>query len=213
MKIIIVGARQDGQAKVVLEIVEAQGRHEVVGFIDDDPGKKGLQIRGYEVLGGMADIPRLKAEHGIAGGIVAIAHCRARLQLGKDLKALGLSLINAIHPTSHLDSDVKVGEGVVISPNATIVTGSVIGDSVNILTSATIDHDNRIGDGVVISPGVHTSGRVKIGNFACVGTGAIFLPDATVGEDAVVGAGAGVLKSVPAGETWAGVPAKSLSAS
>ncbi len=210
MKIVIVGARQNGQAKVVLEIVEAMETYEVAGFIDDDPEKVGQSIRGYPVLGGMADLSSIITSLGIQGGIVAISHCEGRYQLGIRLKEHGLSLISAIHPTSHLDSDVRLGAGVVIGPKATIVTGSVIGDSVNILTSATIDHDNRIGDGVVISPGVHTSGRVVIEDYVFVGTGAVFLPDARVGRSAVIGGGAVVLRSVPSGETWVGVPAKPI---
>ncbi|GAB4411971.1 MAG: acetyltransferase [Bacteroidia bacterium] len=210
MNIVIAGARADGQAKVVLEIVQAEGKHRVLGFIDDDPAKLGMKIRGLPVLGGMDALPRLIGELDLGGGIAALGNCPVRRRLGQELKALGLALITTIHPTAQLDSDVVVGEGVVVSPGVCVVTGTQIGDSVNILTGATIDHDNRIADGVVISPGVHTSGRVQIGRDVFVGTGAIFLPDAEVGEGAFVGAGAVVLRQVPAGETWAGVPARRL---
>ncbi|MDX2246225.1 MAG: acetyltransferase [Bacteroidia bacterium] len=210
MNIVIAGANPKGQAKVVLEIVEAEKKYTVVGFIDDDPTKKGLKIRELEVLGGMKDLPELIPRLNIGGGIVAFAHNQFRREVGQKIKSLGLQLINTIHPTAHIDSDVRMGEGVVVSPGAIIVTGSKIGNSVNILTGATIDHDNEIEDGVVISPGVHTSGRVIIRRDVFVGTGAIFLPDAEVGEGAFVGAGAVVLKNVPAGEVWAGVPAKPI---
>ncbi|RMG75113.1 MAG: acetyltransferase [Bacteroidetes bacterium] len=212
MKLVIVGARPDGQAKVVLEIVQAEGKHEVVGFIDDDPAKAGLRIRDIPVLGGVADLPRLIDVHALGGGIVALGDCPARRRLGQALKGLGLALVTTIHPRAHLDSDVVLGEGVVISPGACITTGSRIGDSVNILTGATVDHDNVIEAGVVLSPGVHTSGRVQIGQDAFVGTGAIFLPDARVGAGSWIGAGAVVKGLVPAREVWAGVPARRLRA-
>jgi sugar O-acyltransferase (sialic acid O-acetyltransferase NeuD family) len=211
MNVIIVGARPDGQAKVVLEILEAEQKHRPLGFIDDDPAKQGMQIRGLPVLGRMADLPRLVEMYELAGGIVALGNCPVRRKLGQKLKQLGLTLVSAIHPTAHLDSDVILGEGVVIAPYATVITGSVVGDSVNILTGATVDHDNRIDSGVVLSPGVHTSGRVHVGQDVFVGTGAIFLPDAKVGASAYIGAGAVVLREVPSGETWAGVPARKLS--
>ncbi|MEZ4771899.1 MAG: acetyltransferase [Bacteroidia bacterium] len=210
MNIVIVGANPKGQAKVVLEIVEAEKKYHVVGFLDDDPAKKGVKIRDKEVLGGMIDLPELMVKYNIEGGIAAFAHNQFRREVGQKIKSLGLKLINTIHPTAHIDSDVRMGEGVVVSPGAVIVTGSVIGNAVNILTGATIDHDNEIEDGVVISPGVHTSGRVIIRRDVFVGTGAIFLPDAEVGEGAYIGAGSVVLKKVPAGEIWAGVPAKLL---
>jgi sugar O-acyltransferase (sialic acid O-acetyltransferase NeuD family) len=213
MKVVIIGARPDGQAKVVLEILLAEKKYQPIGFIDDDPSKHSLRIRGLPVLGGMSDLPRLIEAHQLQGGIVALGNCRIRRELGQQMKALSLSLINTIHPTAHLDSDVTLGEGLVVSPQVSVITGSVIGDSVNLLTGATVDHDNRIDSGVVLSPGVHTSGRVHIGQDVFVGTGAILLPDAQVGIGAYIGAGAVVLRAVPAGEIWAGVPAKKLSTS
>ncbi len=210
MNIFIIGARTDGQAKVVLEIVEAEGKYRVAGFLDDDPSKQGMVIRGVPVVGRAADMASLAQEHGVTGAIVALGNCPVRREFGVKIREMGLQLVSAIHPTAHIDSDVVLGDGVVISPGVCIITGSVIGDSTNILTSATIDHDNRIGAGVVISPGVHTSGRVAIGQDVFVGTGAIFLPDAEVGAGAYVGAGAVVLRKVPAGETWAGVPARKI---
>lgn len=43
-----------------------------------------------------------------------------------------------------------------------------------------------------------------------IGAGAIILPGVVLGEGCVIGAGAVVTKSVPAGETWVGNPAKKL---
>jgi acetyltransferase-like isoleucine patch superfamily enzyme len=51
---------------------------------------------------------------------------------------------------------------------------------------------------------------VIIGSNVWIGTGAILLPGITVGDRAVVAAGSVVTKSVPAGELWAGVPARKI---
>lgn len=207
-KIIIVGARVDGHAKVVLEILQKQNLYEVIGFIDDNLFGIIPEVRGCPIIGTMSDLPALIKKYNIAGGIVAIGNNPVRRRLAEKIKSLGLLLVNAIHPTVTFDTDVKMGEGNVFCQNVTIVTGTIIGSSVNIHTGATIDHDNHISDGANIGPGVHTAGRVTIGMDAFFGTGSIAIPDAVVGEGAIVGAGAVILKSVEPYTLVAGVPAK-----
>jgi maltose O-acetyltransferase len=51
---------------------------------------------------------------------------------------------------------------------------------------------------------------VRIGRGAYIGAAAILLPGVTIGPLARIGAGAVVTRDVPAGETWAGVPARAL---
>jgi acetyltransferase-like isoleucine patch superfamily enzyme len=54
---------------------------------------------------------------------------------------------------------------------------------------------------------------VVIGKNVWVGCHVTVLPGVTIGNHAIIGAGAVVTKSVPGGETWAGVPAKRLGSS
>lgn len=49
---------------------------------------------------------------------------------------------------------------------------------------------------------------VRIGRRAWLGCNVIVLPGVEIGEDAVIGAGAVVTRDVPAGEVWAGNPAR-----
>jgi sugar O-acyltransferase (sialic acid O-acetyltransferase NeuD family) len=213
MRIVIVGARPDGHGKVVLEILQAMGNMEIIGFIDDDPQKSDLSIRGIPVIGTSESIPGLKKEHAATGAIVAIADNPRRRQLGEKIIRSELRLVNAIHPTVHLDSDVSLGRGVVLCQGVIVVAGSKIGDCVNIHTGATIDHDNIIEDGANIGPGVHTAGRVRICRDAFIGTGALLLPDIEVGESAIVGAGAVVIQSVNASDKVVGIPARPIKGS
>jgi UDP-2-acetamido-3-amino-2,3-dideoxy-glucuronate N-acetyltransferase len=48
----------------------------------------------------------------------------------------------------------------------------------------------------------------RVGRGASIGAGAIILPGVSIGARAMIGAGAVVTKDVPAGETWAGNPAR-----
>lgn len=208
--IIIIGARADGHAKVVYEIILAMKKYNVIGFIDDDESKQGALIRDKKVIGKMADLIFLKEKHNLIGGIVAIGNNKQRRELSEQIKKSGLELINAIHPTVHFDSDVKIGEGCYIGQGAIVVTGTKIGNCVNIHTGTTIDHDNSIEDGANLGPGVHTAGRVKIGKDAFIGTGAAIIPDAIIEEGAIVGAGSVVLNKVFAYTKVVGVPARKI---
>ncbi len=209
-KVVIIGARADGHAKVVLEILLAQGIFEVAGFIDDNPAQKETSIRNYRVLGSMKELPEIAGKLQITCGIVAIGHNSMRRKLGIDLGKMGLELINAIHPTVHLDSDVILGKGIYLGQGVIIVTGSRIGDSVNIHTGATIDHDNFIGDGANLGPGVHTAGRVRIEKDAFLGTGTLVIPDGVIGEGAITGAGTVVIRPVEPHTKVVGNPARIL---
>jgi serine O-acetyltransferase len=56
-----------------------------------------------------------------------------------------------------------------------------------------------------------TSGqRMIIGDDVSIGAGAILLGPIRVGDGAIIGAGSVVTKDVPAGEVWAGNPARRL---
>jgi len=208
--VVIIGARADGHAKVVLEILKAGKKYDVIGFIDDDPKKKDTSIKGLKVIGNTDDLLKLKKAKKIKGAIVAIGDNPMRRKLSEKIIKSGLDLINAIHPTVYKDPDVKIGNGCYIGQGVIIVTGTIIGNCVNIHTGATIDHDNIIEDGANMGPGVHTAGRVKIGRDAFLGTGAIVIPDASIGQNTIVGAGAVVINHLPANVTAVGVPAKAI---
>lgn len=49
---------------------------------------------------------------------------------------------------------------------------------------------------------------IKIGNRVFIGGHSIILKGVSIGDEAVIGAGSVITKSIPAGEVWAGNPAK-----
>lgn len=207
---LIIGARNDGHAKVVLEILKAGKKYNVIGFVDDDVNKLDTAIKGIKVIGNTDELALLKRTMEVECAIVAIGNNPLRRKLSEKITASGLELINAIHPTVYFDPDVEIGNGCYIGQGVIVVTGTKIGNAVNIHTGATIDHDNTIEDGANIGPGVHTAGRVKIGRDAFLGTGAIVIPDGIIGGGAIIGAGAVVIHEIPANVTAVGVPARIL---
>jgi sugar O-acyltransferase (sialic acid O-acetyltransferase NeuD family) len=135
---------------------------------------------------------------------------RDRLKIHDYLKSFGLTPFNAIHPTSFVAKNVKLGEGSQILARSSICVDSVIGRACIINTASSVDHDCVIGDGVHVSPGATIAGLVKIGSYTMIGTGAIILPRITIGEGAIIGAGAVVTKDVPDFTVVVGNPAKDI---
>ncbi|HLO65423.1 MAG TPA: nucleoside-diphosphate sugar epimerase/dehydratase [Holophaga sp.] len=69
---LIVGAGMAG-AMVAQELLSHRELgYRVLGFLDDDPEKRGARINGIRVLGSCSDIPRVTAEFGITHAVLAI---------------------------------------------------------------------------------------------------------------------------------------------
>jgi sugar O-acyltransferase (sialic acid O-acetyltransferase NeuD family) len=206
-KIVICGARMDGHAGVVLQVIEQYALYNVVGFVDDDVRLHNTMIQGIPVLGGIDEL-LAKIPAGTVGFFVASGSNEFREKCFAFLSLNNLSLVNVIHPSAVISSTTLLGKGIFVGANVVTTNNVRVGDGVILNTSSTLDHDNIVGDFVNISPGCHTSGRVKIENKVFMGTGVVVLPDITIYERAIVGAGAVVTKNVERGTTVVGVPAR-----
>jgi FlaA1/EpsC-like NDP-sugar epimerase len=72
-QVLIVGAGGMGQLLAwQIQHHDRGHEYELVGFVDDDPRKQGLRLRGLLVLGSREDIPRLARQRGVDLIIIAI---------------------------------------------------------------------------------------------------------------------------------------------
>jgi UDP-3-O-[3-hydroxymyristoyl] glucosamine N-acyltransferase len=109
---------------------------------------------------------------------------------------------------------VIMQNGVSLGANSTIDRGlfddTVIGEASHIDNLCHIGHNCRIGRNFAAAAFLGVSGSSEIGDNVQFG-GRVGLKDhIRIGTGARVAAGSGVLADVPAGETWAGYPAKPL---
>lgn len=203
-KVLIYGA--SGHGKVIIDLVEREGRYKIVGLIDDNPSIRGQEFFGYPVLGGFKLLNE-RAYH-VCQLILAVGDNRARKGLWEKIRPLGYRLASAIHPSAQIARDVSLGSGTVVMAGAVINSGTRIGENAIINTGATVDHDCVIGDYAHISPGAHLAGNVHVCELTHIGIGASIIQGVRIGRNAIIGAGAAVIDDIPDNVTAVGVPAR-----
>jgi sugar O-acyltransferase (sialic acid O-acetyltransferase NeuD family) len=208
LRVLILGA--GGHGRVVLDILLQARRHEVLGFLDNNPDMHGRRVDGIPVRGGLHDLEHLREELDVGGVIIAIGDNGARRGLARQIEQAGIELVSAVHPSATLAHNATIGRNVVIAAGVVVCANCQIGDSVILNTGCIIDHQTMIGEGSHICPGVRLAGRVKVEPGVFVGIGATVVPMVTLGCEAVVGAGAVVLEDVLPMATVAGVPARPI---
>ncbi len=208
MKCVIVGA--GGHGRVVLDILLRAGQHDVIGFVDSDPDVTGRRVDGQLIHGDPSILPKLRDELDVHGAIVAIGDNGVRRNFADQIERLGLTLVNAIHPSANLARNVTLGTNTVIAAGALVCAHCQVGDSVILNTGCIVDHESMVGTASHICPGARLAGRVTVGAGAFVGIGATIIQNVRIGCEAVVGGGAVVIRDVAPLSTVVGVPAREI---
>lgn len=147
--------------------------------------------------------------------LIAIANSQIREKLANQLIIDGFQLWTIQADNVVMMDNIEMGEGAAISPFVSITSNIRIGKCFHANLYSYVEHDCVIGDYVTFAPGVKCNGNIHIEDHAYIGTGAVIkqgTPDKplVIGKGAVVGMGAVVTKSVPAGVTVVGNPARIL---
>jgi len=180
-------------------------------FIDDSLGEE-IQINGHTALSYTA-FKALKAEK--KSVLIAIANSQVREKLANKLQQDQMTLWSVQADNVVLMDEIEIASGAALSPFVTLTSNIKVGKCFHVNLYSYVEHDCIIGDYVTFAPGVKCNGNIHIEDHAYIGTGAVIkqgTPDKplVIGKGAVVGMGAVVTKSVPAGVTVVGNPARIL---
>jgi UDP-perosamine 4-acetyltransferase len=206
--LVVIGARADGHAGVVLDTLAEGFPHRVVAFLDETEALWGTKVRGIEVLGGPGELARAVGL-GARGGVVAIADPMARERFSELLLDASVDLPTIVHPRAFVAPSASLGRGVFVGPMAGVGAGAQVDDFALVQSASYVGHNSRVERAASLGGMVMLGGRTRIGPRASLGLSVVVIPDRTVGHDAVVGAGAVVIRDVEPGTTVAGVPARS----
>lgn len=103
-----------------------------------------------------------------------------------------------------IENEVKIGNNCTIKCGVQIWDGIELEDNVIIGANTTFTNDmypkSKNKDWALL--------KTKVCKGASIGAGSTILPGLIIGENALIGAGSVVTKNIPAGEIWAGNPAK-----
>ncbi|MBL8281783.1 MAG: acetyltransferase [Acinetobacter junii] len=145
--------------------------------------------------------------------VIAIANSRIREKIALQLQQDKIKMWSICADNVVLMDEVDLGEGSALSPFVTVTSNIRIGKCFHANLYSYVEHDCLIGDYVTFAPGVKCNGNIHIHDHAYIGAGAVIKQGTpnqplVIGQGAVVGMGAVVTKSVPAGVTVVGNPAR-----
>ncbi len=211
-KLLLVGA--GGFAREAVEAIRAANAlrptWELLGFLDDDPAKRGLTRGGVAILDGVDAVHRRSDAQvllcpGRPDNYVIRSVIADRLSLAPERYA------TVLHPTVSIGSTCTIGAGSALLAHVDLTTDVVVGSHVSIMPQVVLTHDVTVGDFATIASGVRVGGGCTIGRGAYIGSGACLREGVTIGDWAMVGMGSVVTRDIPPRRTWFGAPARDVS--
>jgi sugar O-acyltransferase (sialic acid O-acetyltransferase NeuD family) len=207
-KLIVIGAGGLG-SEVVWAAENLNARtptFEILGFCDDDAGRKGSTFYHYPVLGNPEEITAQLGE--TPGFLCAVGNNHHRAEVVQRVLALGWKPLSVIEPSVMLARDVTIGPGTYVAAGSTLSPDANVGSHVILNLKCTIAHHSHVEDFAQVSPTACVSGYCVVKKGAMLGSNAVVGPRIVIGAWSTLGASSFAVEDVPDGATAMGNPAR-----
>ena len=185
--IILIGG--GGHCKSVIDVIEQEGRFEIVGIVDK-PELLGSNVLGYSVIGNDSDLGNLAKRYQYA--LITVGQIKSpllRIKLFDLATEAGFILPSIISPNAYVSKYASIGNGVIIMHNALVNVSASIGDNCIVNSKALIEHDCLISKHCHVSTNATINGGVIVQSGCFIGSGTITKESITIGENSFIKAG------------------------
>jgi len=185
--IILIGG--GGHCKSVIDVIEQEGRFEIVGIVDK-PELLGSNVLGYSVIGNDFDLDSLAKKYQYA--LITVGQIKSpslRIKLFDLAVKAGFTLPNIISSNAYVSKHSSIGNGVVVMHNAIVNASASIGDNCIINSKALIEHDCLISKHCHISTNATLNGGVIVKSGSFIGSGVTTKESIVIGENSFIKAG------------------------
>jgi sugar O-acyltransferase (sialic acid O-acetyltransferase NeuD family) len=209
--LVVIGAGGFGRETIeAVRALNADGaRWQLAGYLDEDPTRRGTDVDGLPVLGGISELDRMPT------AFVVVCTGRpddysSRPRIVQRLCLPPTRYARIIHPSASVSATSQVGPGSVLLAGAVLTAAVTVGSHVAVMPHVTLTHDDVVADFATLASGACLGGGVQVGQCAYIGAGALVREQLRVGPHALVGMGSVVTRDVPANQVWVGAPARYL---
>jgi len=185
--IVLIGG--GGHCKSVIDVIEQEGRFEIVGIVER-PDFLETDVLGYQIIGNDSDLVDLAKKYKYA--LITVGQIKSpslRIKLFDLATKAGFTLPNIISPNAYVSKHSSIGKGVVVMHNAIVNASASIGDNCIINSKALIEHDCLISKHCHISTNATINGGVTVESGCFIGSSATTKELITISENSFIKAG------------------------